>query len=251
MKHAGLVVCVLALVSFVCTCLQADPRWWWDDAPLSSVVPSEEIADVDIDVVYAYAGNALGAFFVAWIVPPQGPAQGSLWLTASFNGGCSFCEPVRVAEVNGPDATNVSLAVAGNMLFFYTIQIAYQENGNIRIAYDIDTVPDDSDPSSHDIKCQALQEVASNRKFYTANAFAGTASKPDITGDVLPGRFTHFYVVWQDDRFDSTTEVMFARDLTGLGNWEPEQFLTNAVPVPHFFFEPLGENVSPESRLLR
>ena len=78
-----------------------------------------------------------------------------------------------------------------------------------------------------------LEWFAADRRLDTGGAGSSHSERPRIVS-----YDDNVYVVWQDDRFDSTTEVMFARDLTGLGSWEAEGFLTSTVPVPHFFFEP-------------
>ncbi|MFC2172682.1 hypothetical protein ACFLU6_08630 [Acidobacteriota bacterium] len=237
MRWPGTALTGLVLLFVLSGFLHADPRWWWHDAPVPNPAPGDNILAADIDVVSNYSGNVTEAFFIAWITEPSPIGSGGVWLTASFDGGCSFCDPVLMASHFGFDTDNVSLAVAGNSIapFYYTIQVAYQENSNIVIVYDNNSIPDDFDPPA--VKCRQLQDVAVNRQFYQPNT-AGPATKPDITGDALSGVFTHFYVVWQDDRFDSTTEIFFARDRSGIGNWEPEKILTSNVPDQHFFFDP-------------
>ena len=234
MKRSALLLWVLTFAVLMSHHLRADPRWWWDDSFVSDAVGT--IADVDIDAVSVYSGNAGSPLFVAWVVPPRGPGGGSLMLTASFDGGCSFCDPVLVTSVTYPDAVKVSIAVAGNFALHYTIQIAYQDNGDVFVAYDNSSVPVDMDPPG--IKCEQLQAVSGNVQFKQVNTVPGMALNPDITGDALQGQFTHFYVVWEDDRFDSTTEIMLARDLTGMGDWEEERCLTDNVMDMHFFHEP-------------
>ena len=83
----------LALIVLSSFNLHADPRWWWHDGLIPFGGAGVTIADVDIDVDSSYTGNARGDFFVTWIVPARGPMGGAVWLTASFDGGCSFCDP--------------------------------------------------------------------------------------------------------------------------------------------------------------
>ena len=100
----------------------ADPRWWWNDAPVGT---SGGVTSQDIDVVPPVYRNDPPAIFIAYVRPP-GIIEGSLHLAASFDGGCSFCQ-VHVAMLFAGD---VEAAVAAAPLMgagFYSIQILYTE----------------------------------------------------------------------------------------------------------------------------
>jgi len=122
---------------------RADPRWWWDDAPLFS----SRVVDVDVAVV----PDASPLAFLAW-VEPASAIETWVWLTASFDGGCSTCAPVVVLGALGPE-DDIALAVAeipsdSDSQRFFSVAILQGSRGSLRVASGLLTVPSIFPPGS-------------------------------------------------------------------------------------------------------
>jgi len=126
---------VLPAILLVSLCLDspagADPRWWWDDAQVSTGGP---VSDLDLDVLWRLDSSKPAPIYVVWIEWPD-PVEGSLMLTASYNGGLSFCTPLWLGSVRDP-AAEVAVAVTAliNGLddLMHEVQVLHVRDGRLQ-----------------------------------------------------------------------------------------------------------------------
>src|SRR5688500_11130186 len=80
---------VLLLLSWLPASAEADPRWWQHDRALTGGPGAKSRPDVAF-----VAGNVGEGLFVVW-QEATAPAASHVALVASFDGGCTWCGPVR------------------------------------------------------------------------------------------------------------------------------------------------------------
>ena len=88
-------------------CLSAYPFWWWNDSAVVVSPADSSLPAVAIPVGDDPAGGTFGEtpIFISYA------EQGDVYLTTSFDGGCSFCTPVRVTATPGDSEVPRAVAV--------------------------------------------------------------------------------------------------------------------------------------------
>jgi hypothetical protein len=136
----GIVVVVLAVTSWG----QADPRWWWSDRPVAP--PGADRRWPHLTTTGGEGGGQGGGMFLVWSELDPAGGDWEVWLTATPNGGCSWCPPTRITD-NDTDDTRPRVGVGVLASGFFTIQIVYEEDGNTELAWDVSTVSAFGDPT--------------------------------------------------------------------------------------------------------
>ena len=176
-----LALSILILAGAITT--TADPRWWQHDRAITLGGP----AQTNPDIALADGQGGVGGFgyFVVWEEPslPPGSTQ-DIWLTASFDGGCSWCTP-RLWAAGALDETlpRIEAGVVGSSI---SIQVVYENGGQVYLSGDATLQLGDPD------KCRVLATlpvptpIQLSRPFNTPNE---TDHRPRIraVGRFAPG----------------------------------------------------------------
>ena len=198
---------------------RAEPRWWWDDAP---VAPLRQAEDVDVAVVPREGLPTI--VLVAWTEPPIA-FEGALQLSASFDGGCSFCPPVHLESLFDPE-DDIALAAAAFDGPTPTVAIAviHESRGRVQVLHDATTIPLDGADG-----CRALLDL--NLAIGRTELSAGDGDLPDIAGIRHPGTgLTEFHAVWHQIAPTDEEWIVHSRDLSGDGSaWEPPRPLPTSA----------------------
>ena len=208
---------IVALLLLLASSAHADPRWWWDDMRLTATPADSVMPHVTIPG-YAFGGGTVGgrAAFVAW--SERDPVDGDLeiWMRATFDGGCTWCDAIRITD-NSVDDTHPRIAVVGLPTGFFSFAIAYESAGEVVLAWDSTTsrhtVPDDE-------LCSEIQPVgpaiiANDQYLHFGTGRA--AEHPRLCQASTPA-FGHFHLAWkQSAGLGSGSEIRYAHDLTGEG----------------------------------
>jgi len=195
--------------------LEADPRWWWDDAAVTS--DGAEKASPDLCVVSGEAGGQGGGIvLVAWQQRESPGDDWEIWITASSSGGCSFCPPVRITD-NDLDDTRPRIEAAALPIdnLPLSIQVVFEQEGNAVLAHDASTVSAMlSGPAFCDRLALLAGVIPGNGQYLRLNTTDGTARRPDIDLSSMFFQFNHFHVVWEDSR-DGAWDIWTTQDLIG------------------------------------
>jgi hypothetical protein len=221
----------LAAVLLLAPAARAEPRWWWDDVAIG---PIAEASDVDVAVV-ARPGEP-SVVLVAWVEPPLF-FEGALRLTASFDGGCSFCPPVHLESLFGPD-DDIALAAAAfdGVTPTIAITVAHAVAGRVQVLHDATALPLDGADG-----CAALLQL--NLVIGRTQLSDGDGDSPDVEGVANPasGR-TEFHAVWHQIAPTDEEWILHARDLAGDGSaWEAGRPLPTSAGL---FVRQAGPRVS-------
>lgn len=229
-RVAALLLGVAALG--LCRRAVADPRWWWSDRAITATaVPS-----VTPHLAAAVGANGVSGGAGLFVVyAEQDPDEGDweIWLSATFDAGCTFCPPVRLTD-NPVDDTRPRIAVdAGGG----ALQVVFERGGDAWVAWDVGTLRTIDDTPA---QCARLVQVADHVRAGQSRPLSsvpGTASRPDITW----GR-GHFHAAWEDVRAGGgQSDIYHARDLVGEGGagWVDERNLTPGAAAPRVAREPV------------
>jgi hypothetical protein len=125
-----LILVLFALVLAVSAA--ADPRWWQHDRALTSGASAKYAPDVSY-VPRMGPGN--GGLFVTYEVEDPATMDRDLWLLASLDGGCNWCDAVPWAA--DPDLSETDPHVAAAILRsgLLTIQVIYVKDDQIWVNY--------------------------------------------------------------------------------------------------------------------
>ena len=211
---------------------RADPRWWWDDVRLTST-PTDSITPHVCVPGYAMRPPGANGVFVVWA--EVDPAEGDLeiWMTASFNLGCTFCPPIRLTE-NDVDDTHPRIAVLRiPSTGMWSVAVAFESAGQVVIAYDA-AVADSTVP--FDQLCPELARIGptiiANDQYVRFGGPGVVADHPDICQASTP-QFGHFHAAWREDS-GSGGRIRYAHDLVALGGagWTTDPTRTIAPVDP-------------------
>lgn len=226
----------------------ADPRWWWDDVPVTA--DGAEKASLDLAFVGGeVGGQGTGFVFLVWQQRQDPTDDWEIWLAASPDGGCSFCSPLQITD-NDVDDTRPRIAVAalstGTMPLSF--QIVFEQAGNIMLAYDAMTISSMTQANQLCARLPILGDsIILDQQYRQLNPVAGTARRPDIALSTLFFQFNHFHAVWEDSsagEWDVVTDRDLNGDATGYGS--PLVLTPHAVPagdavLPALTGDSLGE----------
>jgi hypothetical protein len=222
----ALVGCLLAAAP-----LGADPRWWRNDQRLTFTT-TEAVTPHIAPIGYG-TGAPPGSFVVTWsqVDPVGGDLE--VWLTASFDGGCTFCAPTRLTDDTVDDTRPRAAAYALPSTGFLSVAVAFEQSGKVVVAWDSSTL-DFHLPS--DQWCTKFAGVGpaivSQSQYVVFGAPGSVADQPDITS-AWTYTWGHYHLVWHDTR-DGGDDIFYAHDLTAAGGagWtnDPVKNLTLASP---------------------
>ena len=97
------VLVVVILSSLLADGLRADPRWWTHDRAITRGDRPKTKPNVAIASAAMGGGAGGDALFVVWEEPSDLGGDLNVWLNASFDGGCNWCEPRPWAVSAGDD----------------------------------------------------------------------------------------------------------------------------------------------------
>ncbi|MFC2171436.1 hypothetical protein ACFLU6_02255 [Acidobacteriota bacterium] len=225
-KIAWILFFVFSISPLSLAWLHGDPRWWWDDTLVAGGTGA--VASIDVAVAPKITDDAYPPpIFVAWIEPSV-MIEGSLRLTASFDGGCTFCPPLHIGTIFNPDA-EVALAVGITSSGRYSIQIAQNDSGTAQVLYDTTSIPISA---FGDDGCVAFLDVATSiRRITVSGGGIGTVLNIDLAGYTSLWGMTQFHCVWEDARVPNQNDIYHAADLVGDGSWGVEHNITSGTPA--------------------
>jgi hypothetical protein len=223
-----------AALTGVAVASRADPRWWWDDVRLTAT-PTDGITPHICVPGYASGGAGANGVFITWAeVDPVG-GDLEIWMTASFNTGCTFCAPIRLTD-NAVDDTHPRIAVLRiPSTGMWSIAVTFESAGQVVIAWDA-TTADSRVP--FDQLCAELADVGptiiANDQYVRFGGGAVVAEHPGICGASTPA-FGHFHAAWREQDPVNGGRIRYAHDLMALGGpgWtqDPVKTLAPASPV--------------------
>ena len=207
---------ILFLCAFMAPLLHSSPRWWWDDATAHSAPINFEAT---LPAIAVPAGDdpagGTGGETPVFISFAQG---GEVFLTASFDGGCSFCDAVQVTATAGSAEVNRAIAVGYASAGEPRIALAYYRDGNVFVsASDFSRVPPcaTTGPLSY-LCCEALTSV--DLQWIEVQLSSRPAN--DNIDIVAVGGYDHpplqFHAVW-DGVIGSNRTIFYINDRTDDG----------------------------------
>lgn len=218
----------------------ADPRWWWSDVRLTNTA-SDSITPHLRSPGYATGGAGGQAVFLTYA--EVDPAEGDLdiWLTASFDAGCTFCPPTRLTDTD-VDETRPRVAVLALPEGFWSIAVIFERpsTGEVIIAWDSTRL---SYQQPHDAMCLALTalgpQIAAADQYFRHGGRDANCSWPDIAAAGTMD-FGHFHATWAETTLLGSV-IQYAHDLTARGGigWRLDPIKTVGMPSPAV--EPLLE----------
>lgn len=195
--------------------VKADPRWWWDDFRLTTTA-ADSITPHIVAPGYATGGAGGSAVFITWA--EVDPAEGDLeiWMTASFDQGCTFCPSIRLTD-DAVDDTHPRIAVLSLPTGIWSIAVAFESAGQVLVAWE-STVASNRVPFSE--LCAELADVGptiiANDQYIRFGGGAVLADHPGICSASTP-TFGHFHAAWREvDPIDGS-QIRYAHDLTARG----------------------------------
>ncbi len=229
----ALLALVLILALPQATTCRADPRWWWHDLRLTAT-PTDSIEPHLITPGYSTGGAGGQALFITWAERDETGDDHEIYLTASFDGGCTFCEATRLTDDDSDDR-NPRVAVLALPTGVWSVQVIFESRGTGEavIAWDSTRL---SFRVPFDQLCAQLtalgpQVVAADQYVRFGGIDAG-ASWPDISavGTQLWG---HFHATWAEDTIAGPA-IRYAHDLTARGGpgWRVDPVKTLAPQSP-------------------
>lgn len=202
----------------------ADPRWWWNDLRLTDT-PTESITPHLVAPGYATGGAGGSAVFVVWSEIDAVGGDLEVWMTATFDGGCTFCPATRLTD-DALDDTNPRVAVLALPEGTWSYGVAFERGNQVLVAWDSTTV---NFRVPFDQLCTEFADlgptIIANDKYVRFGLTL--ASEPDIVAVGTPA-FGHFHACWTDVGFAGTS-ISYAHDLTARGGlgWtlDPPRFM--------------------------
>lgn len=207
----------LLLVSLVvlvaATTARADPRWWWNDVRVTNN-PGDSYVPHVAPIRYQPGGLA-NAVFVAWQDESDGGGDTEIWFTATFDGGCSFCPPMRITDNDAPDRRpRIAVMVLPEGLF--SIAVAFENDEQVAIAWD-STHADARVPAGQ--LCAELAKIATaiiaGDQYVRFGSLPRLTDHPDIVAVTIPSD-GHFHAVYRQDTAVGS-RVFAIRDLSARG----------------------------------
>jgi len=188
----------------------ADPRWWTHDRPITSSPAPKSAPDVAVVVPVSVVTPTI--HIVTWA---QASALGDydVYVAASFDGGCSFCGPVRwTADPAHETRPRIAAGVSpvGNIAF----QVVFErDQAGVHVAGDA-SIPVGL---PRDEQCQAFANLTLPTS--TVLDATTTATRPRIAAAMITRGvdILHTHAVWQVEGAGVRT-VWYDRDLSGDGS---------------------------------
>lgn len=224
----GLVLALLASAT------SADPRWWWDDVRVTAT-GTESVTPHVVTPGYATGGAGFGTIFLTWA--EMDPAQGDyeIWVTASFDAGCTFCEATRLTD-DATDDLRPRIAVLALPTGTWSFAVAFEKpaTGEAVIAWDSAAV---SFQVPQDQRCGELAQlgpaVIANDQYFRNGAVDAWSSSPDVSA-AGTATFGHFHAAWHEVTLAGDF-IRYAHDLTARGGvgWtlDPVKAVATLSPV--------------------
>jgi hypothetical protein len=151
---------------------------------------------------------------VAWVEPPQA-FEGALRLTASFDGGCTFCPPVHLESLFGPD-DDIAVAAAPqlrSLLPTAAVAVIHAARGRVQVLQDNLTIP--LTPGIDG--CRALLDVPLN--LVRTELSPADGDQPDVAGVLDPPTgLPRFHATWRQVAPTDEIQVAHARDVSTDGS---------------------------------
>jgi uncharacterized repeat protein (TIGR01451 family) len=211
------------LFLLLATPLPAGPRWWWNDVPVAATPGDSLSPDIALP---AGAMEPIRAVFVVWQEIPPGETDTEIFLAASLDYGCSFCNPVRITT-NDVDDLHPSVAAAVMHQTELMIHVAHETDHNIVVHFNVDPL------SINDLSCATLEQANWTKTQVSQLSDAG-CSKPDIAATVFnppnPAGVPRFSVAWQQHDIPSGApdDIFVAVDRLGNGSYGTPVNITNS-----------------------
>ena len=211
---------------------QADPRWWWSDqrltsSPGDSITPHVAGASLEGAIIQGGGG------FITYAEVDLAEGDLEIWALASFDGGCSFCPPIRLTD-NAVDDTNPRIAaLVDSVSNTFSVAVAWESESRVLLGWDVDRIGAFESPS---VQCEAFAEMGpglrAGGQLHVFGAPGSLAASPDVAAFNSLGD-QQFHLVWHDTR-DGEDDIFHARDLSGRGGagWlaQPARNLTTGSP---------------------
>jgi uncharacterized repeat protein (TIGR01451 family) len=216
--------------ALLCTTpLFAGPRWWWNDAPIALTPQDSVNPDITLPIGTT---TPVRAIIVVWQEKPAGETDNEIYLTASFDDGCSFCDPVQITNNDLDDLyPHVAAAVgAGTEL---RIQVAHEQvdpatTTHIIVTYNVNPL------DTADLSCAALAATNWTKKQVDAMGTPHVSGRPDIAATVFnptnPGGAAQFAVAWQENYplSGGHDDILVAFDAVGNASYGAPVNVTNS-----------------------
>ena len=201
------------------------PRWWWDDEMVANTRDDSFHPDITIPMTYG-PDVPLDVIIVVWQEIPHQDHDMEIFLTASFDMGCSFCEPVQITDNDVEDS--LPSVAAGTLNYTdLMIQVAHQgddpDSGDSHVYVTYMDAPWEVSLLS----CGTLGDVG----WTTIRMSELHAVDPDIAAATLENangqQVSHFHLVWEESGVEEPGDIWHGVDLSGLGSYEAPVNITD------------------------
>lgn len=222
---------VAVCFALLCTTpLFAGPRWWWNDVPVAQTPADSTFPDVTMPIGTT---TPVRAIFVVWQeqLTAGDPTTTEIFLSASFDDGCSFCDPVRITNNTLEDRyPRVAAAVgAGTQL---RVQVAHEEvdtTTHILVTYNVNLF------DIATLSCASLTGTNWTKKQLDQMGTPHISGRPDIAATVFnptnPSGTAQFAVAWQEQYplSNGHDDILVAFDPQGNGSYGAPTNITNST----------------------
>ena len=207
--------------------LFSGPRWWWDDREVA--VTNGNSLNPDVAFPVGNADTVTDVIFVVWQEIPEGETDYEIFLTASFDMGCSFCDPVQITENDDDD---INPAVAAGIIDgtqpnpALMVHVVYE--ADVMVEASFNAFPIDL---ATDLNCAALASQGWSKAVLN-DPMMPIAISPDIAAAVVEDQ-CHFHAVWQQaDVFGGTEDdICINSDRDGAGAYIVPVNITETPPA--------------------
>ncbi|MFC2172129.1 hypothetical protein ACFLU6_05795 [Acidobacteriota bacterium] len=210
----------IALVLLLTARIDADPRWWQHDRPLTSDADQKYYIDVAVAQEDSPTGP-IGAIVISYLAVDSVSHEPHIWILVSPDFGCTWCDPklwVLNSDI-GFGAVNVEVAVIGSQ--YLSIQVLYLDSAGIRadalIAYDasLDLT------ETPDVVCANLASIIPSEKYLSVEQGGGDSWYTHVSINKAEGSsgLTHFHGSWYHCGASCPDIIEYSNDLVGDGSW--------------------------------
>jgi hypothetical protein len=205
MKRLLLVLLLAALASAV----HADPRWWSHDLALTTGPDPKTNPDAAIT---AGSGSHDRDIVIVYEQPGAGTGQ-DLWILASFDNGCTWCDPKLWA--NAPaDEVNPRVEAGLTSTATFSVQVVYEREGQVWVSGDASITIRTGPPL-----CEQLAALAVPRPqpLSRPGPAGDTDHRPRIAKAARVGLLEFHAAWWRQHAPPAGPTVEYANDVSGYG----------------------------------
>ncbi|MFC2172128.1 hypothetical protein ACFLU6_05790 [Acidobacteriota bacterium] len=209
----------IALVLLLTARIDADPRWWQHDRPVTNEIDDKYYIDVAVAQEDSPTGP-IGAIVISYVAHDFASYDHNIWLLVSPDFGCTWCEPkIWVPGDSAFGDVNVEAAVIGSR--YLSIQVLYLDEAagyaDAHIAYDasLDLT------EAPDVVCANLANIVPSEDFLSVEEGGHDSwyTLVSIAKAENGSSLTHFHGTWYHGGVFGWDDIEYSNDLVGDGSW--------------------------------